>query len=223
MLNKRKIYALIDPRTKSVMYVGKTKNTLLRRLYCHVRIAKRGRPKTKKRDWILSLVSLGLKPEIKLLEICDKYNWRDRELFWCSQFNNLLNANKAGGGGDGERLNRLSLEAIINELGVISDSRIAEKIGVNRKTISYYREQMGISAADDNSRKKPPPQMGGHNKKNIDESLLGKMPDYILAEKFGVEKSCIARRRRKHKILSYAEQTGNDGKIKIGEPHRRWK
>ena len=67
--------------------------------------------------------------------------------------------------------------------------------------------------------------MGGWNKKDLPKEILdklGKEPDYILAKKAGVCKPCIARRRRALNIPSYAESTGNNGKIKLGDPHRRW-
>mgnify|MGYP000929291322 CR=1 FL=1 len=51
---------------------------------------------------------------------------------------------------------------------------------------------------------------------------FGTMPDYKLAEIAGCSKPVIARRRKILGIKSYAEQTGNNGKIKKGDPHRRW-
>lgn len=71
-----------------------------------------------------------------------------------------------------------------------------------------------------------PPPMGGHNKTYFTEEdlvLLGTMPDYKLAEKLNSNKYTIARIRRERNILSYAKFTGNNGKIKFGEAHRRWK
>jgi hypothetical protein len=220
-----KIYALIDPITDVVRYIGKTQNPLSRRLRDHIRIAKKGRPKTEKKDWINNLSLSGLKPKIKLIETCDKLNWRDREFHWSKQFPSLLNYYKAGGGSDGERVGKIAIESVKGLLGVISDSRIAEKIGTTRKTISYYREQLCIPAAKDTSRKTPPPPMGGHNKITISDeiiTLFGTMPDYKIAALIGVTKSCITRRRNSLGIKSYAETTGNNGKIKVGEPHRRW-
>lgn len=70
-----------------------------------------------------------------------------------------------------------------------------------------------------------PPKMGGHNRKELPFEIieqLGTMPDYKLAEKAGVSKRTILRKRQRFGVKSYAEQTGNDGKIKKGEPHRRW-
>ena len=67
--------------------------------------------------------------------------------------------------------------------------------------------------------------MGGWNKTAFSLEIIarfGTEPDYKLAAEIGVNKTQIARARARHGIKSYAEQTGNSGKIKIGEPHRRW-
>lgn len=219
------IYGLVDPRTNQVRYVGKTKNRLSRRLREHIRSAKTGKIRDKgKQNWLDELELSNLCPVIQSLEICEPDNWRERETFWCSQFENLLNCQKPGGGSDGERLNELP-EWAIQQLGKVSDSRIAEKLGVSRKAVSYYREQLGISASFDRTRNKLPPSMGGHNRIVIPDwviSKMGTMSDQKLADLFGCNKTQIMRARNKLGIPSYAQQTGNDGRIKCGEPHRRW-
>lgn len=217
-----KIYSLICPIDGKIKYIGKTKNTLCRRLREHIRVAKKGRPYGPKSEWINLVLSRGLKPIIALVEVCTKDNWRERERYWCGFYGGLFNLKRAGGGSDGERLELLDIQLIMPLLGHISDSSIAERIGATRKAVSYYREQLGIPASFDRSRNKPPPPMGGHNKIKFDESILGTLPDYKIAEKFGVDKSCVARRRRALGIKSYADSTGNNGTIKKGEPHRRW-
>ncbi len=61
--------------------------------------------------------------------------------------------------------------------------------------------------------------------KSIPSSLLskiGKIPDYILAEQCGVEKSTIARRRQKLGIAPFAETSGHDGRFKSGNYPARW-
>lgn len=76
------------------------------------------------------------------------------------------------------------------------------------------------------SAKGKPPFMGGHNRIDLPKKItdkLGKMPDYELAFIAGVGKKKIMIERHKRKIPSYAKTTGNDGKIKKGEPHRRWR
>ncbi len=74
-------------------------------------------------------------------------------------------------------------------------------------------------------RNSPPPNNAGWNKLKIPADvlkLLGTMPDYKIAEQFGFTKSVIARRRRRLKIASYAEQSGHSGKFVKGQLHPRW-
>ena len=93
-----KIYALIDPRTKCVRYVGKTKQPLLVRLRKHIN----DKPKhnTHKHNWIQSLITINLKPEIVMLELCNETNWVEREKYWIQYFDNLTNLTTGGEGCD---------------------------------------------------------------------------------------------------------------------------
>lgn len=70
-----------------------------------------------------------------------------------------------------------------------------------------------------------PPKMGGWNKKTFDQSildLLGKMPDYKLAQIAKTNKYTIARLRKKRSIQSFAETTGNNGQFNGKGAHPRW-
>lgn len=63
------IYALVDPRTDEVRYVGKTVRTPHRRLRRHLAesylVAN-----THKDRWLIMLKRLGLEPKIRVLEVC---------------------------------------------------------------------------------------------------------------------------------------------------------
>ena len=70
------------------------------------------------------------------------------------------------------------------------------------------------------------PAMGGHNKITLSDeaiSMLGKMPDYKLAQIYGANKRKYMEERHKRNIPSYAESTGNTGKFIKGGTHPRWK
>ena len=219
------IYALKCPDTGVVKYVGKTKNPLPVRLREHIRCALKGIPKESKSEWICGIVASGNKPIIEAIEICDVDNWRERERYWCAYYSGLLNKKAAGGGGDSRKITDTEWDVIKDWIGKISDSRVADMIGVTRKSISYYRKQMGIPESGDRSKAKPPPRMGGHNRKILSLDIiwaLGSMPDYKLAKMHNVSKKRIMNERKKYGIESYGKSTGNDGKIKIGETHRRW-
>lgn len=83
------IYALSDPISKEVRYIGKTKS-ISRRLQSHIDFA---RNKKRKRryvsDWILGLLCQNLKPLITIIEEVDENNWTERETYWIKHFKNL--------------------------------------------------------------------------------------------------------------------------------------
>lgn len=82
------IYCLIDPRNNEVLYVGKSNNPKSR-YSRHLKNAEN--PKTHCYCWINSLLSLGLKPELKILEEVSIEEWGIKEDYWISQFDNLTN------------------------------------------------------------------------------------------------------------------------------------
>jgi hypothetical protein len=83
------IYALIDPRTDSVRYVGRTSAGVRRRFYQHLSDPV-GRPKA---EWIAELKSLGLRPKVETLERCVRAGSIERETYWIAHFSGpgLLN------------------------------------------------------------------------------------------------------------------------------------
>lgn len=75
-----RIYALIDPNTDAVYYVGQTAAALGYRRLDHVR-----RPgNTKKGEWVRALLDAGREPQIVLLEEFIGYRRRayERETYW---------------------------------------------------------------------------------------------------------------------------------------------
>jgi hypothetical protein len=64
------IYALVDPITCKVRYIGRTSVSMNARLSKHIHDAKYNKRKTHKEDWIRSLLKINCKPLIrKLTEI----------------------------------------------------------------------------------------------------------------------------------------------------------
>lgn len=76
-----KIYALKDPITNEIRYIGKTVSSLDRRLRGHVcnRVMS-GRSYLG--NWIKSLYNKNLKPVISLIEECEDNIWEEREKYW---------------------------------------------------------------------------------------------------------------------------------------------
>lgn len=78
------IYALIDPRTREPRYVGKTNVSMRIRFTAHMR----DRRPSRKLNWLMSLKSDGVYPEIEVLEDLGgnspKEEWQEAERFWIS-------------------------------------------------------------------------------------------------------------------------------------------
>jgi hypothetical protein len=91
------IYALLDPDTNDVRYIGKT-NDMSRRLYTHCRLDPKDN--LKKVEWVASLKSNGKKPKMIVIEECTSDNWIEREKFWIAHYRSLSDSllNISGGG-----------------------------------------------------------------------------------------------------------------------------
>ena len=94
-----KIYALIDPITLKVRYIGRTRCTLQKRLAEHV--SKSKGISTHKANWIKSLLRINSKPYIRLLAVVN--GWKESHDFERSLINKyadrLLNHEDRGEGG----------------------------------------------------------------------------------------------------------------------------
>ncbi|MFN7301685.1 MAG: NUMOD1 domain-containing DNA-binding protein [Bacteroidota bacterium] len=89
------IYALIDPLTNNIRYIGKTVN-LASRYSFHVN----DKSNTYKVNWIKSLQTQNLKPIMVVIDKC-KYSWQDREKFWIAHFKKMYKLTNLTAGGDG--------------------------------------------------------------------------------------------------------------------------
>lgn len=83
-----KIYALIDPRSKSIRYIGLTSSDLKHRLSEHICASKKKH--TYVYNWIRSIMKEEVKPEIILVEDnLDKYQAGEAEISYIKHFKNL--------------------------------------------------------------------------------------------------------------------------------------
>lgn len=97
------IYRLQHPVTKEIKYIGKTISPK-RRLKQHINEAKTSKKKRYVLNWIISLLNQGLKPEMIIVEECNKDNWQEKEIYWISYYKpltNLCNISTGGLGGFG--------------------------------------------------------------------------------------------------------------------------
>lgn len=74
------IYALCDPTTGEVRYIGKADNPK-RRMICHSWDARRGL-KTHKARWISSLRASERVPAVEILQEVSSSGWQDAERYW---------------------------------------------------------------------------------------------------------------------------------------------
>lgn len=98
MANPTVIYALIDPRTGRVRYIGKTNQKPQSRLRAHIN----ERAKCHRCNWIAELKREGFEPQITVIEVCGRWPWQETERYWIRMF--LLSGAKLTNntsGGDG--------------------------------------------------------------------------------------------------------------------------
>lgn len=98
---KAHIYALVDPRTDQVRYIGKTHCELRDRMHLHMSAARKGKP-TKCARWIQELQQAGIAPKIVCLETVPYGDWPEAEARWMDLARrsgcDILNQQGAGGG-----------------------------------------------------------------------------------------------------------------------------
>lgn len=134
------IYALIDPKTGSVRYVGKTSN-LRRRLNAHIARSKLG-CKYHAPQWIASLVADGIRPVMDVLEeMPDDADWASREIHWIEFYKRLgCDLTNTAPGGLGY--------ASYGRLGKKNTEEHKRKCSESRKGISIkQRDPLGRRAA----------------------------------------------------------------------------
>jgi len=106
-VNRWIIYALKNPRTGEVRYIGWTSRSVKLRLKAHIDSAlAAGRVRgSHKNRWVLSLLSIGLRPELEVIETGTGDGWAEAERRWIATYRernaNLLNRSDGGEGNPG--------------------------------------------------------------------------------------------------------------------------
>lgn len=110
------IYKLIDPLTNEIRYVGKTKKSLIKRLYEHLTL-RNLKSNTHKNNWVKKLLNLNVKPKIELIEVVTENNWIDKEIYWIKILRengcNLTNTSDGGEGSFGYKMTKESIDKSI--------------------------------------------------------------------------------------------------------------
>jgi len=215
------IYGVYDNAGECV-YVGRTQCKLSQRFSNHKAKSLRS-PKSRFHKWLKLEIESKRNVSIKTLERCFVAMMSDREEHWINKLKPSKNSAKPHDGG--KKHSDIDWDPFLPILGIEHDSTIAKLAGVTRKAVAYQRNALGIPATTKPQRVVIVNKLGGWNRIELPAdciAMLGTMPDYKVAEVFSVSKPRISRERRARGIKSYAEQTGNDGRIRKNEPHRRW-
>ena len=136
-----KIYTLTCPISKEVVYVGKTKTSLEKRLASHIN----SKDNIRRRSWIHSLKQQNEKPIINLFKVTDSKNCDKDEQSAINYFKSigccLLNGNSAKGFKKKQitiQLDKGVISAIENESNItgkskqhIINERLKQSYGIN--------------------------------------------------------------------------------------------
>jgi len=145
------IYALIDPRGYEIRYVGKTKQTLDRRVSSHIYFARRG-GKARRFIWLRKLDRLGLAPIAVEVQKIDKSNWQACEVYWISYFKklgcDLVNGTAGGDGTNGYVRDKWTNEQKERQSNILkqrfSDPQLKSKISITTKQgMAKYLQNTG--------------------------------------------------------------------------------
>lgn len=125
-MKKVYIYALLEPETKEVRYIGKSVNPK-KRFDNHLNIKRKQHCSC----WIQSLKIKELKPIFSIIEETDKENWIKREQYWIAFYKNLgakLTNHTIGGEG---------------QCGIIqsAESNLKRSISLKGRKLGSYSEE----------------------------------------------------------------------------------
>lgn len=93
------IYRLVDPRDNNKCYVGKANNPLKRLLEGHL-LPSNLKKRTRKNSWVKSLLKLGLRPKLEIIDEVNYNEWQFWEQHYISLYKswgfNLTNETNGG-------------------------------------------------------------------------------------------------------------------------------
>lgn len=131
------IYALVDPRDNAIRYVGKTVD-IKNRLAQHM---SDGSGSKEKREWVESLRSISLFPEVRILAVVNSDNCFTEEKSWIKKMIDdgcdLVNGNMGRGGTETtKKRNRKPLIAVpvrFTEDELLQLDELKERLGVESR------------------------------------------------------------------------------------------
>lgn len=197
------IYGLTNKETGEVRYVGRTDDTLARRLNGHRSQARTERKNSRVAKWIRQLEPenvgiVELEREAKN-EAAAEVWWMDYLEFLGCDLLNVVRYELPNIGPDGIDVT----DEMEEMMGTVPDRKVAEEFEVSEAVIYKYRRRFGIEGWD------PKIELP---KECIEQ--LGEKPDGELAEEFEVAEMTISRRRYEGGIDPYYRHKG-PGKVEL--------
>ena len=179
------VYALTDPRSGEIRYIGKSSSGVARPQY-HLSPAHIRRETTRKARWLQSLLALGLRAQIEVVEECGSVDHaNEAERFWISQFRalgfRLTNLTDGGDGAPG----RIMTDEHKKKIGLtaIGNTRM-----LGKKMSESAREKIARSAMGN----KRGAKLSAEEVEQIRRLRSLRVPRRELAERFGVSTQTIS-------------------------------
>jgi hypothetical protein len=166
-----KIYALRDPRTTSVRYIGKAKDPQSR-YRTHTSDYWLNKDKTKKNSWIKSLKAKGFQPELIILDEVTDEQANEAEVAYIGFFGpeNLTNGTLGGDGGavtDPEAKERIRQAHLGSKR---SDATRARMSAAHKSRCSSPEERQRMSESAKAAGNTPPVKKGEANNSKLTEN-----------------------------------------------------
>ncbi len=110
------IYALIEPDTNTIRYIGKSDNPK-KRLRIHLTEARKNNHISHRVNWLRKLIQMGKKPRLIILEVCNVNEWADCERKWIAKYRTdgveLVNNTDGGEGAVGYKHPIVAIDKIV--------------------------------------------------------------------------------------------------------------
>jgi hypothetical protein len=124
------IYALTEPETEEIRYIGKADN-LNKRYTEHLSYGKNAKNKTHRASWLRHLMALGKQPDVLVLEECDSSDWQAHEREWIALGRldglDLVNGTVGGDGVNGHRMTDAGK-------AIVSASKVGNNYAAGKRT-----------------------------------------------------------------------------------------
>ena len=187
------IYALIDPRTDKVRYIGKTQYSPEFRLQQHIVRASNSKFKTHKDNWLRQLLDLGLMPHVEVLDILDdSVDWESAEQWYIEEGHlqdwPLTNSTSGGAGWSGHHSEETKRKMSITHQGKPLSAEHRARIAVANKGRKNSPETLCIMSEVKRGEKNGRSRLTDNKVRAIRKAYTGRgsITQRDLADQYGV-------------------------------------